>query len=87
MRAKAVRPAGCARSGRLMKRAAPMERVLPRVCREAEARVTLNPFLLDVNVGAGTRSPMHRGDPAGNRHHIASPLDQCRGSATGSSRH
>ena len=45
------RRAGWPRSGRLKKRATSIERVLARVYREAEGRVTVNAFLLDVNVG------------------------------------
>ena len=41
----------CARSGRVRKRAAPVEHMLARVFREAGARVRFNVFLRDMNVG------------------------------------
>ena len=41
----------CTRSGRVRKRAAPVERMLARVFREAVARVRFNAFLRDMNVG------------------------------------
>ena len=43
--------AACARTGRLKKRATPIERMLVRVCREGGARVRYNAFLRDMNVG------------------------------------
>ena len=43
--------APCTRSGRLKKRAAPVERMLARVFRESSARVRFNAFLKDMNVG------------------------------------
>ena len=49
------RRAACPRSGRLKKRATPIERVLARICREAGARVTFNAFLRDMNVGVPAR--------------------------------
>ena len=45
--------AACPRTGRLRKRATPIERVLARVCREAGARVRFNAFLRDMNIGVG----------------------------------
>ena len=42
--------AACPRTGRLRKRATPIERMLARVCREAGARVRFNAFLRDMNV-------------------------------------
>ena len=42
--------AACPRTGRLRKRASPIERMLARICREAGARVRFNAFLRDMNV-------------------------------------
>ena len=42
--------AACTLSGRVKKRATPMERVLARVCREASARVRFDAYLRDMNV-------------------------------------
>ena len=42
--------AACLRTGRLRKRATPIECMLVRVCREAGARVRFNAFLQDMNV-------------------------------------
>ena len=42
--------AACPRTGRLMKRATPTERMLARICREAGARVRYNAFLRDMKV-------------------------------------
>ena len=42
--------AACPHTGRLKQRAAPVERVLARVCREAGARVKFNAYLRDMNV-------------------------------------
>ena len=44
--------AACLRTGRLRKRATPIERVLARVCL-AGARVRFNAFLRDMNIGVG----------------------------------
>ena len=43
--------AACMRSGRLKKRATPVERMLARVFRESGARVRFNAFLKEMNVG------------------------------------
>ena len=45
--------AACPSTGRLKKRAIPIERVLARVCREAGARVRFNAFMRDMNIGVG----------------------------------
>ena len=42
--------AACPRSGRLLKRGAPIERMWARVCREAGGRVRTNVFLRDMNL-------------------------------------
>ena len=42
--------AACTLSGRVKKRATPIERVLARVCREAGARVRFDAYLRDMNV-------------------------------------
>ena len=42
--------AACPRTGRLRKRASPIERMLARICREAGARVRFNASLRDMNV-------------------------------------
>ena len=43
--------AACPNTGRLKKRASPVERVLARICREAGARVKFNTSLRDMDVG------------------------------------
>ena len=48
---RGIHRAACTRSGRVRKRAAPVERMLARVFREAGARVRFNAFLRDMNVG------------------------------------
>ena len=42
--------AACPHTGRLKKRAGPVERVMARICREAGARVRFNAYLRDMNV-------------------------------------
>ena len=42
--------AACSRAGRLVRRAAPVERMWARVCREGGARVQTNAFLRDLNL-------------------------------------
>ena len=42
--------AACPHTGRLKKRAGPVERVMARICREAGARVRFNAYLWDMNV-------------------------------------
>ena len=49
-----IHRASCPVSGRLKARAAPMERVLARICREAGATVRFNGFLRDMNVGVSS---------------------------------
>ena len=39
-------------SGRIRKRASPVERRVAKICHEAGARVRFNAFLRDMNVGA-----------------------------------
>ena len=48
---RGIHRAACTRSGRVRKRAAPVERMLARVFREAGARVRFNALLRDMNVG------------------------------------
>ena len=48
---RGIHRATCTSSGRVRKRAAPVERMLARVFREAGARVRFNAFLRDMNVG------------------------------------
>ena len=42
--------AACSHSGRIQRRATPIERVIARICREAGARVKFNALLRDMNV-------------------------------------
>ena len=46
--------AACPHTGRLKKRASPVERVMARICREAGARVKFNARLRDMNVGVAS---------------------------------
>ena len=46
--------AACPNTGRLKKRAMPVERMMARVCREAGARVKLNARLRDMNIGVAS---------------------------------
>ena len=42
--------AACSHSGHIQRRAIPIERVMPRICREASARVKFKSLLRDMNV-------------------------------------
>ena len=78
--------ASCNRSGRLLRRSRPMERMWARVFREAKARVAENCFLRDTAIPGiaatdgrrleivATGLPLHRGVPLGVDVTMVSPL-------------